>query len=203
MHSSASNELGFAWEVTTPPEQEPVSLGEIEEHLTLDGCLADEDAAMLLGLITAAREMAEDYQWRQLCTATITLVMDRFPCWVILLPRPKLQSVTSIKYIDFEGVLQTLDPGEYQVSTRAQPGYVCPAYGKSWPATRCQPEAVTIEYVAGYGGPESVPETTKTAIKLLVGHWYANKEAVVDRSMSSLPMGVRSLLDVGSRRGVK
>ena len=46
-----------------------------------------------------------------------------------------------------------------------------------WPVTRAQQGAVNITYTAGYGDPASAtPIAIKQAIKILVSHFYENRE---------------------------
>lgn len=48
---------------------------------------------------------------------------------------------------------------------------------------------------AGEGAvPPAVNNTQKHAARLLVGHWYENREGVVEGSLSEAPMAVRMLL---------
>ena len=54
-----------------------------------------------------------------------------------------------------------------------------------------------MQFVAGYGDEElDMPETTVQAIRLLVGHWYENREAVSSTGAipKEVPFGVMSLL---------
>jgi hypothetical protein len=54
---------------------------------------------------------------------------------------------------------------------------------------------VQITYLAGYGGAANVPAPAKHAIKMLVGHWYANRESVLIGSISKeLEFAVTALL---------
>lgn len=117
-----------------------------------------------------AIEYIETVTGRQLITATWKLILDRFPA-VIELRKPPIQSVDSITYIDEDGVEQTLNASLYQVDSDNEPGRIVPAYDQSWPATRCQPQAVQVEFTAGYGGRDEIPEGIKTAIK-----WYVKGE---------------------------
>ena len=48
------------------------------------------------------------------------------------------------------------------------------ASGASWPSGLRAQQSVLIQYVCGY---EDVPEDLKTAIKMMVAHWYENREA--------------------------
>jgi uncharacterized phiE125 gp8 family phage protein len=114
----------------------------------------------LLGrFIRTARQMAETATRRALITQTLDLYLDSFPFWEVTLPRPTLQSVTSITYVDDNGVTQTLDTSLYLVDTTTEPARITPAFGEVWPTTRWQTNAVRIRYAAGYGATAaSVPE---------------------------------------------
>ena len=134
---------------------------------------------------------------RALMTQTWDLFLDVFPAGSksIQIPLPPLQSVTSVKYINPDGNLITLDASKYIVDIAATPGLIHAAYGESWPDTRCQSNAVTVRFVAGYGTAAAVPEPVKAALKLLVGHWYQNREPVnIGNITTPLPMTVDYLL---------
>jgi hypothetical protein len=92
------------------------------------------------------------------------------------LPRPKLQSVNWIKYLDEDGTLQTLDPSNYQVVKSNTPGYIKPI--NSWPTVQANTaESVQVQFVAGYGDSgDSVPETINMAIRLLAASWYETRQ---------------------------
>ena len=61
-----------------------------------------------------------------------------------------------------------------------------------YPSTYPVPNAVTVRFVAGY---TSVPAGIKAAMKLLIGHWYKNREAVnVGNIVNVMPLAVESLL---------
>jgi hypothetical protein len=117
----------------------------------------------------------------------------------ILLPRAPVTVVNSIKYVDTTGATQTLDPTLYQVDPQAddRPVRILPAYGKVWPATRCQPNAVIIEFVAGYADAAHVPATIKLAMKQTLADWYNNRDSVVVDNrvaVQQLPNAAKMLL---------
>jgi len=177
---------------TVPPSGEPVSREEAKTALRVDGSHED---AYIDALIVSARTYAEIATARQLMTATWQLKLDAFPAAVIELPRPPLQAVNWIKYIDAAGVEQTLASGRYLVDTHGEPGRITPAYGRSWPVCRKQLDAVEINYVAGYGGSHQVPQTIKTAIEQLAGHWFKLREPVVTGTTAAkIPLSAESLL---------
>ena len=42
--------------------------------------------------------------------------------------------------------------------------------------------------------PPAVTEKQRQVVRLLVGHWYTNRESVSEKSLSEVPMAVRALL---------
>lgn len=136
---------------------------------------------------------AERGTWRAHLPQTWAWVGDGFPrCGDgrIVLPKPPLQSVTSITYIDEDGTEQTLlgSPEEFQVvapsGEKAAKGYVRPLYNEAWPSTRRMPEAVRVEFVCGYplvGSPAvaDVPEDIDHGRLLLIGEMYKNRSESV------------------------
>lgn len=182
--------------VVTPPADEPVSLAEAKKHCRID---TPEDDGLLTGYILGARQWAETYLRRALCTQTLELTLD---CWPdeIVLPRPPHQSVTSINYVDGAGATQVLASSEYQVdlSSDSLAARIRPAYGKTWPTIRFDTfNAITVRYIAGYGGnPSNCPDAIRSAILLLLGHLYEHREDVVIGTIATeLPRGAKALLD--------
>lgn len=169
--------------------------------------LETEDAhdAHLTALIGAATEHVEQYTRRALITQTWRLTLDRFPCEIVL-PRPPVQSVSSITYVDDDGATQTLSSSLYQTCLESSPARIVPAYNEVWPTVRNIPEAVQVTYVAGYGAAATdIPEQFQQIILLLVGHWFEHREAIVSgTSAAEVPLGAIHLMDrlqVGTRLG--
>jgi len=178
----------------TPPAIEPVTLEELKDHLRVDS--VDEDA-LLTGLIAAAREWCEGFQNRAYITQTLQLWLDEWPAGdAIVLPRPPLQSVASVKYYGTDDTEYTLDAADYRVSLYGYKGRVVLNYGKSWPSTTLRPaEAVVVEYDAGYGDDATdVPERARMAIKIVAAHLYENREVTDVREHKEIPLGVQALL---------
>lgn len=182
--------------IVTPPAEEPVTLTEAKNHLRVD--LSDDDS-LISALIVAAREHAEAITRRAFITQTLKLSLDAFPAnnGPIYVPMPPLQSVNSLKYFDTDGMEQTLTEGtDFLVDNESEPGRITPAPDTGWPATQNRPNAVSVEFVAGFGDASKVPQGIKQAILLMVGHWYENREAVTmqGNNAGELPMAVDSLL---------
>lgn len=175
--------------LVTPPAEEPVTVSEAKAHLRVD---TNDDDASIGALITAARQHVEAWTGRQLVTATYRLEAREFPA---TLPRPPLASITSVAYVDSTGVERTLAGSAWAASASDVPGRIEPAFGAVWPVVRAGPAAVKITFTAGYGAAAAVPRAIRQAILLLVGHWYANREAVTPGGAAVvLPIGAEALL---------
>lgn len=169
--------MAYALKQTVAPTEEPVTIDEAKAQVHIDEA---DDLSLLSGMIAAGTRYVETLTRRQLVTATFTFKLDKFPSKrTIRLPRPPTQSLTKIEYIDTGGDLQTLDASVYDLDTDSEPARVSLAFGQVWPSTREQDNAVTLTFVNGYGAAAAVPDTFKQAIRLLVGHWWANRESVV------------------------
>lgn len=151
---------------------EPVTLAEMKLHLRVDD--SDRDT-LIEQLITTARQDAEDRMQRTLLPTVWRVLLDAFPD-AIRLPMPRVQSVSSIQYIDTDGVLQTLNSTLYTVDAASEPGWIVPAWEQEWPDTRDQIHAVSVVYVAGYGSAAEVPAPIKHWIKLAVGQLFRDAE---------------------------
>lgn len=158
--------------ITTPIE--PITLAEAKLHLRVDDTAED---ALITALISAARETCEDRIEGTIPVTVWRLTLDAFPD-AIKLPRGPVASVESVKYLDAAGVEQTLSPMDYVVDTVSSPGYIVPAFGKAWPETRDQINAVEVEYTAGSATP---PPAVKAWMLLAVGDMYAHREASSDK----------------------
>lgn len=162
--------------IVVVPAEEPITLAEAKLHLRVTSSAED---ALLTDLIQAAREYCEMVSKRSFVTRTYDLALDAFPCCgYIKLPAPPVQSITSVTYVDSTGATQTMSSDDYYLANPE--GNLVLGYGKSWPSAILRPQnAITVRYVAGYGAASAVPAWVKHAIKLMVGHWYMNREEVV------------------------
>jgi hypothetical protein len=81
----------------------------------------------------------------------------------------------AVKYIDANGVQQTLDPSVYVVDNVREPARLQLAYGQSWPLTRDQWDAVRVQYQVGWVDAPSVPGPLKQAMLLLISQLYEHR----------------------------
>jgi uncharacterized phiE125 gp8 family phage protein len=177
-----------------PPSIEPVTLAEAKAHLRLD---TDADDAYVSALIVAARERVELFLRRALITQTYEYTLDGFPMSAhIDLPRPPLQSVEWIKYIDAAGFRQTLSSEAYTVDASTNEiARVALAWKCFWPIIRYSINAVVIRFVAGYGAAaEDVPQAIRHGILIEISSLYEHREdVVVGQTVNMVPLFERLL----------
>ena len=163
---------------TVDAAAEILSTAEAKTHLRVEG--PDEDT-YIAALVKAARMSIEEWTSRATTNQTWVMKLDEFPGEdLIRLPRPPLSSVTSVAYVDTAGASQTFSSANYTVVTADTPGRIQLVYDADWPATRAQPGAVTITYVAGYGAAAStVPAPMVHAAKLVLGDLYGLRESSI------------------------
>lgn len=183
--------------LVTGPASEPVTLTEAKNHLRVD---VSDDDALISSLIGMAREVFEDLNGRTLFTTTWRLKMEEWPEGnEIVLPRPPLQSVSSISYVDSAGNSNTFSSGDYVVETERTPGRVVLGYGQSWPTATLRPGlAITVNFVAGWTTTEAIPKRYKQALLLLIGHGYAHREAVLATGAmpKEIPLGFKWMAEM-------
>lgn len=195
----------MALRLITAPATEPLDLEfEVKPHLRVD--FADDDF-YIAGLLTAVREYVEVTELSSaLMTQTWELVMDNWPGVELRLPKPPLQSVTSIKYTNISGTESTVSSSAYLVDVDSWPGRVVLRDGQSWPSVVLREiGGVVIQFVAGYGDAiEDVPAPIRQAMQLILSDWYENRENTLIvpgvGTLPPLPFAARQLLASYRRR---
>lgn len=176
--------------VTVPPSIEPISLADAKLHLRIEPSDTWQDDHIDL-LIVAARAKLEADLGFAVMAQTLRTDLSCFPSRPATYPAVWLgggasAAVSSIVYIDSAGAEQTIDSADYLVDAVSSPALVVPAPGKAWPATQHRPGAVRITWTAGWASAAAVPSDLIHAMKLLLGHWFENREAVVAGTISGV-----------------
>lgn len=152
-----------------PPAVEPLSLEEVKLHLRNNPGDTSEDKDIIAPLISAAREYCENYCGKSFAEQSITAYPE--VSGTVTLPRGPVISVDSVT-VDGEAVEYTADVRRGTVTVN-NPGAV-------------------ITYTAGY---EETPYLVRQAMLLLIGHWYTNREAVIQGSTTEIDIAVRAMLN--------
>lgn len=180
--------------VQTAPAKLPVTIEQAMEYVRLQD---DADRNELNWLVGLARDMFENSTGRVLITTTFDLTMSAFED-ALRLPRIPVQSIEEIAYYDTDNVEQTLTVGDYTIleadDWRAR---VHRQYTESWPATYNRPDAVRVQFRAGYGDDESdVDKRCQLAVLVLVSHYWVNRDTVITGTIATeLPWMLKSMLN--------
>jgi uncharacterized phiE125 gp8 family phage protein len=162
----------------TAPAQLPIELTAIKDQLRIEHDHALEDDH-LLSLAGMAKAFIEGRCQRALITQTWRTYYQRWAeLKAAILPKGQLQSVTGVYYLDQAGASQTISESDYIVSG------VGSDYGKiifkdsfSYPSDLFEDYPVQVEFVCGYGDwPAAIPEDLGHIMKVMVTHYYENRE---------------------------
>jgi len=168
--------------VTVEPVSEPVTLAEAKAQCRVDG--SDSDTELNI-YIKAARIFVEEYCGIKLVSQTVVLRCGHF-CDFIDLPVAPLSAVSSVKYLDTDGVEQTLDTAIYESVLVGLDPSIRLKINQTWPAIRpCVNDAIRVTATAGYA---TIPEPIRAAIMLIISSWFDN------RTVGPVPDGAVSLL---------
>lgn len=155
----------------------------------------------LLALYDAALRTAERETGLSFLTQTR---LATFPAFAdtLRLPGGPVQSVESVQYRDEDGDLQTLGSEYWHDHLSAFPPRIERNRNYSWPSTQTRSDAVTVEYVAGFGDAAAdVPQTLRIGVLALAFAFYDNPAATAESVMQE-NRAISRLLNIESTLGV-
>lgn len=165
------------------PSVAPVSAADVKAFGRID--VTDFDAQISI-LIDAMTREAEHRLGRRLITQTVELVLDAFPADDVDLLLPSVQSITSVKYVDSAGAVQTILSTEYALDSESKPCWLLPV--NPWPSTDDAANAVRIRYVVGYGPADiDVPQNIRLWITAQVLQALDNPAGITEGKPTVLP----------------
>lgn len=137
----------------------------------------DPAVAAMIAAVVSVLDGPEGSLGRCLGPQTLESTLDRFlACGHRLLCPPLIPGSVTVKYLDLDGVSQTLAPSVYGVwgdVLRIRNGAALPSIG-------CYPYPIAIQYQAGYngtsianGGTGPIPPQVKQAVIMMVQHFKA------------------------------
>lgn len=161
----------------TAPTVEPVELLEAKAHLRVTA--TDEDS-LIEDLVAVARQRLERATGRAFITQTHDYILDDFPSGTFMvLPRPPLISVTSVKYTPEGAAESTFTSSDYLVDTSSKfGGRIMLKRTASWPSDTLDVlNGVVVQFVAGYGpAATDVPEPLQQAVLIDLATLFENRE---------------------------
>lgn len=187
------------------PSASPLSLADAKLHLRV---ISSDEDALIQSYIDAAVASLEG--WSGMLGGRVLIEQiwrDHFSCWPTYRRALRLSidpaiAIASVAYLDADGAEQALDHaalGGRIVTDAAGPALIFDD-AASFPATALAPDAVRVAYTAGYGATAAdAPTPIVQALRLLVGHMYANREVAAPVPLAETPYAFRSLIGLYRR----
>lgn len=172
----------------TPALDSIITLAELKEHLRVDS--TDEDT-----LITAYRDAAisfiQDYCNTQLGDVSAVAYMDSF--YNARFPVGPVVAIASVQYKDTANATQTLDASKYWFDIKTKATRI--TFDNTPDLYDDTFNAVQVNFTLGYT-EATIPKPIITAIRLMVGHLYENRQEVTNGGgvPREIPMGMHAIL---------
>jgi len=185
--------------VKTPPATLPVLVADLKARLRIEG---DDENTLLASLLREAAAMVDGPAGIgvALLAQTWTLAPPRFAA-EILLPGWPVTGVAEVRYLDAAGDWQVVDPAVYRLAATPEPARLALNPGQSWPSVPTGPGRIQIDYTLGAATRADLDASLVTALCLMAGHYYENREAAAPgRGMAEIPLGASAIL-ARHRRG--
>ncbi|MGH1350002.1 MAG: head-tail connector protein [Methyloligellaceae bacterium] len=179
--------------LTSGPLLEPLTVAEIKTFLRVDN---DDEDILISSLITAGRIHIEQKINRKLITQSWSWYLSRWPDKPELtLPLSPVQSVDAIQTYDAEGMPTTWPAENYQTDIYSDAAKII-SKNTGWPNPENTVNGIEIQITAGYGNnPSDIPEPVRQALRLMVAHWFENREPVIlGETPISVPENAMALL---------
>ncbi|RWR09802.1 head-tail connector protein [Paenirhodobacter populi] len=158
------------------PIGEVLSLADAKAH-----CRAQDftdDDSLIEDYITAASDYVQDVCQTVLLRTPFAATGSSFGLSFRGYPSPE---ITAVSYVDSLGVTVMLDASQYEISD----GWLT-VHGAS------DVSNASVQFTAGLGAG-NIPPKLIQAVRMMVAHWYANREAVGE-TMAQIPLGVREMV---------
>tara|TARA_B110000914_G_C15497186_1_gene463891 strand:+ start:491 stop:1054 length:564 start_codon:yes stop_codon:yes gene_type:complete len=175
-------------QTTFPDAINVVSLTVAKSHLRVEHT---DDDALITSLITAAQEMVQKYTGTFLQRTAVNFYSDTFMDYMDLHAGPSV-TLTAVQYKNTSDVTITVPTTGYQID------------GKSYPARlrmtsapkliKDELNAVTIQSQSGYETANR-PQALISAMLLIIGHLYENRQDVTRFKQYEIPMASQFLME--------
>jgi uncharacterized phiE125 gp8 family phage protein len=174
-----------------PPAVEPILLVQAKNWLRIDH--ADEDE-LVAALIASARLVVESASGRMLISQTWRIVMDVWPEGDIVIPLAPVRQVVALRTLTAAGVSVVIAPSSYVASAAGGLGRI--RFLTKPPEPERTISGIEIDVELGFSSnSQGVPETLKTAMRLLIARWYEQRGDVEsDGAFERMPPAVAALI---------
>lgn len=162
-----------------------LTLSQVKSHLRIEHY--DEDD-YITSLIATGYQIAENYTSTTIIQAEKIDYLDDFDYAITMANNPVI-SITSIAYNDADSITQSQT--DFYLDNRDTIAVLKPLQNQAWPTTDQDHENVVITYQAGY---TTIPAAIDSAVLLIVGSLYEQRENHIAGALSRVPMSAEYLL---------
>ena len=185
--------------IETPSQLLVVTLAEAKKHLRVSHT---DDDDYITSLIHSSKLDIQKY-----CNIILmrTTVIQNADCWTDIgelyfspVENSGAISLTHIKYYDDANVptQQTWASSNYNFDNTSCPSRIGLMPNADLPGHANMLNAIEVKYSVGFSAADLVPKLLKQCILILCGQWYENRqEAVIGRSVGTIPMTARYIMD--------
>ncbi|WP_299081712.1 head-tail connector protein [uncultured Paraglaciecola sp.] len=182
----------------TAPTETPVTLAEaklweVVEHSADDALITDliEQATDYCQQYTGRFFVQQTWEYRYDCApSTPELVVDGG--YNVL--EVSTLSITESDLSSTNYLTETAISTVFYIDRLAEPFRMHPKSG-AWDVASSGYDNLAMRLKQGYGAATAVPDSIKSAILLMVGHLYRNREATAAIKLENIPFGVSSMLN--------
>lgn len=192
---------------TSKPSGLAYPLEVVKQHLRNNGYDGENNITSVY--ISAAVDDISRWTWKYLQNATYTATLDGWnfetgQSDTVIIRMNPVTEITSIKYYDTNGDLQTMAAGtDYYVSLS---GDFARVRFENMPTLRDQPfDNIEFTIKCGFETHFEIPEDLVNALLLLVSDKFENRQSLTSGMASNfneIPMSIKSILDNNSLRTV-
>lgn len=178
------------------PAVEPITVDELKEHLRIESDFTADDTYLGI-IISAARWSVEDFTGRTLIDTTFVF---NYRAWSnrLYLQRGGVSSISSVKYRDSDGTLQTVATADYELSPLGDGEAECVMLSSfNEPTLYDEPvnNRIQVTAVAGYGeAGTDVPKPLVQGVYYMAAHLYDMRAPVIVGQSYEVPFTVDALI---------
>jgi uncharacterized phiE125 gp8 family phage protein len=155
------------------PTEAVVTLASVKQALIIETSYHDARLADHIATAIAKLDGRDGILGRCLMPQRWRLTMAGFPYGGIHLPLPPTRTVDAVTYLDATGEERSFAASGYRVLPGGFSGAtVRRRSGINWPVTACEPDAVRVDFSAGYDADDPDLDVFRQAIRLTVKYWF-------------------------------
>jgi len=172
-------------EIKIAPAGHPFDFNEVRNHTRIDDDVEDD---VLRTYLLAAIGYFENFTWRVVRPTTFTGFLDT---WAdVEINKTPVTSITSVKYYDEDDALQTLPVSDYDVNLKVIPATIV---FKEEPNLFDKPNAVEIEYIAGYPELKDIPSLVRAGLYIATEQFYDFRTGASPITMNEIELNLTNI----------